>query len=82
MNRLISIEFIQLVKMYRILLHPPFSRYRCSVWISSAFRRSFIALRVVESDSFRSFSMVGIDGQQVVFLSTRSARYMYTEFSL
>ena len=68
--------------MYRILLHPPFSRYLCSVRISPAFLRSFNALRVVDSDSFRSLARVGIDGQQVFFFPARSERYMYTEIAL
>ena len=54
----------------------------CSVWISPAFRKSFSALRVVDSDSFRSLAMVGMDGQQVFFFPARSERYMYTEIAL
>ena len=67
---------------YSKLLFPPFSRWRCSVWISPAFRRSLNALRVVDSDSFRSLDMVGIDGQQIFFFPARSERYMYTEIAL
>ena len=40
------------------------------------------ALRVVDSESFRSFAMVGIDGQQLSFFPARSARSMYTEIAL
>ena len=64
------------------LLFPPFSLYLCSVSISPAFLRSFNALRVVDSESFRSFAMVGIDGQQLSFFPARSARYMYTDIAL
>ena len=64
------------------LLFPPFSRYRCSVSTRPAFLRSFNALRVVDSESFRSFAMVGIDGQQLSFFPARSARYMYTDIAL
>lgn len=64
------------------LLFPPFSRYLCSVSISPAFRRSFNALRVVDSESFKSLAMVGIAGQQTRSLFARSARYMYTDIAL
>lgn len=64
------------------LLHPPFSRYLCFVCTSPALRRSPNALRVVDSDSFRSFEMVGMDGQQMPSLLALSARYMYTEIAL
>lgn len=47
-----------------------------------AFRRSANALRVVDSDSFRSFEIVGMEGQQVYSLLARSARYLYTEIAL
>ena len=67
---------------YSKLLLPPFSRYRCSVRIRPAFRRSDNALRVVDSESFRSLEIVGMEGQQVFSLLARSDRYMYTEMAL
>lgn len=51
--------------MYSKLLHPPFSRYRCSVFINPAFFKSFIARWTVDSESFRSLAMVEIAGQQM-----------------
>lgn len=50
--------------------------------VSLAFRRSSNALRVVDSDSFRSLEIVGMDGQQMPSLLARSARYLYTEIAL
>lgn len=64
------------------LLFPPFSLYLCSVITKPAFLRSFIALLVVDSDSFRSLEIVGMDGQQMPSLLARSARYLYTEIAL
>lgn len=66
----------------RKLLFPPFSLYRCSVLISPALRRSFRALLVVDSESFRSLDIVGMDGQQMPSLLARSARYLYTDIAL
>lgn len=77
----LQIQLCYQTSLYSKLLFPPFSRYLCSVRISPAFRKSLNALRVVDSDIFRSFAMVGMDGQQVVFLPARSERYMYTEIA-
>ena len=68
--------------LYSRLLFPLFSRYRCSVRTNPTFLRSLIALLVVDSESFRSLEMVGIDGQQIPSLLARSARYLYTEIAL
>lgn len=55
-------------------VYPPFSLYLCLVFTAPTVRKSFSALRTVDSDSFRSLEIVGIDGQQMPSLLARSAR--------
>lgn len=62
------------IKSYCRLLLLPFSRYLCCVFTTPALRKSFTARRTVDSDSFKSLEIVGMDGQQMPSLLALSAR--------
>ena len=65
--------------VYRRLDLPPFCRYRCSVSIRPAARRSRSARFTVLTDRCRSCAIVGIAGQHCPASLARSDRYRYTE---
>ena len=62
-------------KVNNKLLFPPLDRYRCSVSRYPDARRSRKARRTVDWDNFKSYAMVGIDGQHWLSLLARLARY-------
>ena len=67
--------FLIYFKVNNRLLFPPLDRYRCSVSRYPAARRSCKARRTVDWDSFKSYAMVGMDGQHWLSLLARLARY-------
>ena len=73
-NYIEETEEVLSFKAKRRDVYPPFSLYLCLVFTAPTVRKSFSALRTVDSDSFRSLEIVGIDGQQMPSLLARSAR--------
>lgn len=56
-------------------LQPPFPLYLCSVWISSAFRKSCKARWTVDLESLRLLEMAGMGGRQTPSLLVQADRY-------